>query len=147
MLEKKRNDACLTCPDLLTLALTLSFSTASLSNDNNNNRDDDYHGVNRNTRSSDPSYVHTSRVVRCARELTQRFFASRAKHWVILTLVVLDVAGILTDIFIALITCELSRENEPWVAPTRKALTTFSLVMSCVFMVELGFSVFADGVA
>jgi hypothetical protein len=91
------------------------------------------------------SYVHT-RIHR-ARDLTRRFFASRAKHWVILTLVILDVAGILTDIFIALITCEINREDEPWVAPTRKALTSFSLVMSCVFMVELGLSVFADGVA
>jgi membrane protein implicated in regulation of membrane protease activity len=60
-------------------------------------------------------------------------------------LIVLDVAGILTDIFIALITCELNREDEPWVAPTRQALTTFSLVMSCIFMVELGLSVFSDG--
>jgi hypothetical protein len=85
------------------------------------------------------SYVHH------ARALTRQFFSSRARHWLILTLVVLDVAGILTDIFIALITCELKREDEPWVAPTRHRLTTFSLAMSCTFMVELALSVFADG--
>ncbi|KAI8624833.1 hypothetical protein F5Y19DRAFT_283651 [Xylariaceae sp. FL1651] len=85
------------------------------------------------------SYLHQARAV------TQRFFSSRAKHWVILTLIILDVAGILTDIFIALITCELDRESEPWVAPTRGALTTFSLTMSCIFMLELMLSVFADG--
>ncbi|KAI1331739.1 hypothetical protein F5Y16DRAFT_242714 [Xylariaceae sp. FL0255] len=77
----------------------------------------------------------------------QRFFGSKARHWFILALIMLDVAGILTDIFIALITCELGREDEPWVAPTRNGLTTFSLVMSCVFMVELMLSIFAEGLA
>ncbi|KAI1336546.1 ion transporter [Xylariaceae sp. FL0016] len=80
------------------------------------------------------------------RKATQRFFSSRWKHLAILTLIVLDVAGILTDIFIALITCELGRNHEPWVAPTRGALTTFSLVMSCTFMIELVLSVFAEGI-
>ncbi|KAH9900254.1 hypothetical protein F4778DRAFT_167101 [Xylariomycetidae sp. FL2044] len=82
---------------------------------------------------------------RACRAATQRFFSSHARHWVILTLIILDVAGILTDIFIALITCELGRDDEPWVRPTRNGLTTFSLVMSCIFVVELILSVFADG--
>lgn len=79
------------------------------------------------------------------RRAARRFDASRAKHWLVLGLVVLDVAGILSDIFVGLITCELGREHEPWVAPTRSALSTFSLVMSCLFMAELLLSVFAAG--
>ncbi|KAK5634596.1 hypothetical protein RRF57_010309 [Xylaria bambusicola] len=83
--------------------------------------------------------------VQRARTQIQRFFSSRAKHWVILTLILLDVAGILVEIFIALITCELHRRDEAWVAPTMQGLTMFALTMSCVFMVELGLSIFADG--
>ncbi|KAI1207147.1 uncharacterized protein F4807DRAFT_462879 [Annulohypoxylon truncatum] len=74
-----------------------------------------------------------------------RFTNSRTKHWILLVLIILDVAGILSDIFIALITCEIGVEDDEWVAPTRNALATFSLVMSCVFLAELGLSVFADG--
>lgn len=70
---------------------------------------------------------------------------SRAKHWLILILIILDVAGILSDIFIALITCEIGIEHDAWVAPTRNALGIFSLSLSCVFLVELIMSVFADG--
>ncbi|KAI1258662.1 hypothetical protein F5Y18DRAFT_340823 [Xylariaceae sp. FL1019] len=94
---------------------------------------------------AEPSHADTSTHIQHARRITQKFFASPARHWAILALIVLDVAGILTDIFIALITCELKREREPWVTPTRDALTTFSLVMSCIFMVELALSIFADG--
>ncbi|KAI0431181.1 hypothetical protein F5Y09DRAFT_305392 [Xylaria sp. FL1042] len=80
-----------------------------------------------------------------ARAQTHRFFASRTKHWLVLTLILLDVAGILAEIFIALITCELHRRDEAWVAPTMRALMVFALTMSCVFMVELAGEVFADG--
>ncbi|OTA91006.1 hypothetical protein M434DRAFT_33140 [Hypoxylon sp. CO27-5] len=80
-----------------------------------------------------------------AQVATSRFINSRAKHWLILVLIVLDVAGILSDIFIALITCEIGVEHDEWVAPTRNALTIFSLTLSCVFLVELFLSVFADG--
>ncbi|KAK8879514.1 ion transporter [Apiospora arundinis] len=83
---------------------------------------------------------------RKARRETQRFLSSKAKHWVILALVVLDVAGILSDIFIALITCELKMEDEAWVQPTRGALTTFSLVMSCLFLLELLLCLWAEGI-
>ncbi|KAI0110891.1 hypothetical protein GGR51DRAFT_82323 [Nemania sp. FL0031] len=85
------------------------------------------------------SYVHR------ARAQTQRFFSSRTKHWMILALILLDVAGILTEIFIALITCELHRQDEAWVTPTQDALAVFALTMSCIFVVELILSVFADG--
>ncbi|KAI1098616.1 hypothetical protein F4804DRAFT_324292 [Jackrogersella minutella] len=76
---------------------------------------------------------------------TSRFTNSRTKHWIVLVLIILDVAGILSDIFIALITCEIGIENDEWVAPTRNSLGIFSLVLSCVFLAELMLSVFADG--
>ncbi|KAH8670801.1 hypothetical protein BX600DRAFT_229663 [Xylariales sp. PMI_506] len=82
---------------------------------------------------------------RRVRRATQRFLTSRAKHWLILALIILDVAGILTDIFIALITCELGKEDEKWVEPTRDALTTFSLILSCLFLAELILSLWAEG--
>ncbi|KAK6070258.1 hypothetical protein SCUP234_00216 [Seiridium cupressi] len=82
---------------------------------------------------------------RRTRRAAQKLLSSKAKHWFVLTLVILDVAGILTDIFIALITCELDREDEPWVQPTRDALTLFSLILSCLFLVELLLSLWANG--
>ncbi|TGJ87015.1 hypothetical protein E0Z10_g1770 [Xylaria hypoxylon] len=96
-------------------------------------------------RSESISYGERSYAQR-ARAQTRRFFSSRAKHWIILTLILLDVAGILAEIFIALITCELHRQDEDWVAPTQRGLTAFALAMSCLFMVELALSVFADGI-
>ncbi|KAI1116327.1 hypothetical protein F5Y14DRAFT_407643 [Nemania sp. NC0429] len=95
--------------------------------------------------SSEPIAHGPASRVRRARAQTRRFLSSRAKHWILLALILLDVAGILTDIFIALITCELHRRDEAWVAPTQYGLTVFSLAMSCVFMVELAMSIFADG--
>ncbi|KAI0838693.1 hypothetical protein F5Y06DRAFT_267574 [Hypoxylon sp. FL0890] len=80
-----------------------------------------------------------------AQVATSRFVNSRAKHWLILILIILDVAGILSDIFIALITCETGVGDDKWVKPTRNALGVFSLSLSCVFLVELFLSVFADG--
>ncbi|CAJ2503012.1 Uu.00g104060.m01.CDS01 [Anthostomella pinea] len=79
------------------------------------------------------------------RAKTQRFFRSKTKHWLILTMIILDIADILTDVFIALITCELRREDEPWVAPTRAALAYFASTLGRLFVVELILSVFADG--
>ncbi|KAI1808188.1 hypothetical protein F4811DRAFT_503377 [Daldinia bambusicola] len=80
-----------------------------------------------------------------ARATISRLVNSRAKHWLVLILVVLDVAGILSDIFIALITCEIGVEHDAWVAPTRNGLAIFSLCLSCVFLAELLLSVVADG--
>ncbi|KAI2463630.1 hypothetical protein F4781DRAFT_437225 [Annulohypoxylon bovei var. microspora] len=80
-----------------------------------------------------------------AQTAISRFTNSRTRHWILLVLIILDVAGILSDIFIALITCEIGIENDEWVAPTRSALAIFSLVMSFVFLAELALSLFANG--
>ncbi|KAI0179196.1 hypothetical protein GGR52DRAFT_570093 [Hypoxylon sp. FL1284] len=100
-------------------------------------------GQNANTRDEDswdwrPGYHR-------AQEATASLMNSRAKHWLVLVLIILDVAGILSDIFIALITCELDVEHDEWVAPTRRGLAILSLTLSSVFLVELIMSVFADG--
>ncbi|KAI1465952.1 uncharacterized protein F4812DRAFT_435227 [Daldinia caldariorum] len=82
---------------------------------------------------------------RQTRAAISRLVNSRAKHRLVLTLIILDVAGILSDIFIALITCELGIQHDAWVAPTRHALDIFQLVLSCVFLLELLLSFVADG--
>ncbi|KAI1418603.1 hypothetical protein F5Y13DRAFT_3179 [Hypoxylon sp. FL1857] len=114
----------------------MSSYTPLLDQDADDTRHDDYQ---RKFMDTWRSGYHRAKVA------TSRFMNSRAKHWVILVLIILDVAGILSDIFIALITCEIGIEHDEWVAPTRNSLTTFSLTLSCVFLVELLLSVFADG--
>ncbi|RYP03401.1 hypothetical protein DL764_005160 [Monosporascus ibericus] len=81
------------------------------------------------------------------RPAVQRFFSSRTQHWLILVLIILDVADILSDIFIGSITCELGKRDEAWVGAVRGALSTFALITSCIFMLELALSVFAYGLA
>lgn len=85
-----------------------------------------------------------SRIQR-SREFSQNVLGSHKKHYVIIGLVTVDVLGIFTDIFINLITCDMGVGDEPWVAPTRRALTLMSLVISSIFMVELLASLWAFG--
>ncbi|KAI0869117.1 hypothetical protein GGS24DRAFT_174987 [Hypoxylon argillaceum] len=113
----------------------MSENTPLFAGFSDHDRDDENESITRSIRS------YFSRF----RAQTQRFFSSRAKHWIILALILLDVAGILAEIFIALITCELHRQDEYWVAPTQDALAIFALTMSCIFVAELILSVFADG--
>ncbi|ETS74654.1 hypothetical protein PFICI_13138 [Pestalotiopsis fici W106-1] len=89
-------------------------------------------------------HLGLTRYRRC-RQAAQRALSSKFKHWFVLTLVVLDVAGILADICIALITCELDRENEPWVHPTRESLKVLALTLSSLFLVELLLELWAHG--
>ncbi|KAF9882144.1 hypothetical protein CkaCkLH20_00180 [Colletotrichum karsti] len=70
---------------------------------------------------------------------------SRAKHYVVLALVSLDVATLLANIFVELVACDMKREDEPWVRTTRQGLTTAGLVFSCLFMAELILCVVAFG--
>lgn len=120
-------------------------TTAAGENDHDNNSSDNERCETPAGSSTGGNSNTSKNAWKKARLAVRRFLSSRVKHWVILTLIVLDVLGILADIFIGLIMCELNREDEPWVAPARDGLTEFSLVMSCLFMVELGLSVFADG--
>ncbi|KAK3935902.1 hypothetical protein QBC46DRAFT_396431 [Diplogelasinospora grovesii] len=80
------------------------------------------------------------------RTQTKQFLASKTKHYIILGLVALDVAGILADIFIALISCDLGESEEPWVESSRDALHVVGLIFSSLFLVELGLSIWAYGI-
>lgn len=70
---------------------------------------------------------------------------SRTKHYVVLTLVSLDVATLMANVFVELVACDAKREDEPWAQNTRHGLTIAGLVFSCLFVVELMLCVFAFG--
>ncbi|TQN69229.1 Voltage-dependent L-type calcium channel subunit alpha-1D [Colletotrichum shisoi] len=71
--------------------------------------------------------------------------ASRKKHYAVLALVSLDVATLMTNIFVELVACDMKREDETWVKTTRQGLTLAGLVFSCVFLAELVLCVIAFG--
>lgn len=64
-----------------------------------------------------------------------------------MTLVVLDVAGIFADFLISLHVCEHSNEDMSGWKDVNEGLDIFSLVISCIFMVELLSSIFAFGLS
>ena len=51
----------------------------------------------------------------------------------------------MSGIAIALVTCELHRQDEKWVEPTTTGLSIFSLAMSCIFLLELLLSLWVEG--
>ncbi len=79
------------------------------------------------------------------RQQSQHYLASKQKHYLILGLVALDVAAILTDILVSLVTCELDSDNQPWVGPVLEAAKISGLVISSLFLVELLATVWAFG--
>jgi hypothetical protein len=60
-------------------------------------------------------------------------------------LVALDVAAILSDIFITLIACDMEKEDSGWVDESREGLQIAGLVFSCLFLVELLITIWAFG--
>jgi len=115
-----------------------------------------------------PKYLHlglprsTEARLNGSRRQLQRFLTSKAGHYLILLLVLLDVscifAGIqlflsallfvslilLTDFVITIFTCEHNHAGKGWVKAL-DALGIVSLVFSCLFVVELIASVWAFG--
>lgn len=79
------------------------------------------------------------------RRRARRFLSSKQKHYMVMGLVALDVAGILADIFVALISCDKHEQDEDWVDDVRNPLQITGLVISCLFLVELLISVWAFG--
>lgn len=67
----------------------------------------------------------------------RQLLSSRKKHYFVMSLVTLDVAALLLNIFVRLIACETHMRKEPWVKDMSSALEIFGLVFSCLFMVEL----------
>lgn len=62
-----------------------------------------------------------------------------------MTLVTLDVAAMLLNVFMKLIACEMHQRKEPWVEGISKGLEATGLAISCLFMVELGMCLVAFG--
>ncbi|PHH61932.1 hypothetical protein CDD81_7737 [Ophiocordyceps australis] len=89
------------------------------------------------SRSTQPLHLRVLRRARRCRSICQRLLMSRAKHFVIMTLVALDVATLLVNIFIQLIACKMHQNDEPWVLGVAHGLGTAGLIFSCLFLVEL----------
>ncbi|ERT02989.1 ion transporter [Sporothrix schenckii 1099-18] len=88
---------------------------------------------------------HTRARIQQWRRRSQRYLASKQKHYLILTLVGLDVVAILTEILVSLVTCETGTENQPWVDPVLEATKIIGLVISSLFLAELLSSLWAFG--
>ena len=86
-----------------------------------------------------------SRAYARRRDQAKVLLSSKTKHYVIMSLVALDVASILADILIALISCDMGEQEEPWVEVTREALHLVGLIFSSMFLVELLLTVWAFG--
>ena len=84
------------------------------------------------------AYITTRRHI-------ETFLASRAQHWIVLTLVSLDLLGIFADIIINLYQCDEGKEDDPKWNAVRNGLGIAGLVFSCLFMLELLLSLWAFG--
>lgn len=84
------------------------------------------------------SYAHQ-------RAQARAFLRSKTKHYIVMTLVALDVAAILADIFVALIACDMHLEKEEWVHRVREGLHVTAAVFSGLFLGELVGCVWAEG--
>lgn len=77
----------------------------------------------------------------------RRMLISRNKHFLVMAVVTLDVVGLLANVFIKLIACEMHQDDEPWVEQVSSVIETFSLIFSSFFMLELAACLFAFGFA
>ena len=76
----------------------------------------------------------------------RRILSSRRKHFVVMSLVAVDVVALLANIFIKLIACEMHQdEDEPWVRILLETLEGIGLVISSLFMIELMACFFSFG--
>ncbi|KAK5116671.1 hypothetical protein LTR62_007345 [Meristemomyces frigidus] len=88
--------------------------------------------------SPSPSTLHA------ARHQTARFLTSKYGHYAVLILVSIDVTSIFVDLLGQLLTCE-GRIPLKEGGVLQEVLGTLGLVFSCMFMLELGASVWAFG--
>jgi hypothetical protein len=80
-----------------------------------------------------------------ARARTRHLLLSRKKHFLVLGLVSLDVAVLLANIFVDLLSCDMGERDQPWVERTQDALKTAGLVFSSIFLAELLLCLLAFG--
>jgi hypothetical protein len=86
-----------------------------------------------------------SAASRRRRRRGREMLSSKKKHYLAMTLVALDVVAILTDVFVALVACDMGQEDEQWVDETRAVLKKVELVFSAMFLVELLLTIWAFG--
>lgn len=80
------------------------------------------------------------------REDLQLALSSKSMHYLILGLVSLDVAALMTNIFLELYECDTDGESRAWVGPLHEGLETAGLVFSSVFLLELLLCMAAFGI-
>jgi hypothetical protein len=102
----------------------------------------DYDGQER---PHDAAHHGVDSVYQQARTRAKVFLASKSKHYAIMGLVSLDVLVLLTDIFVALIACDIGQKDERWVEQTREGLHLAGLIFSGLFMLELLLCVWSFG--
>ncbi|TVY23740.1 Voltage-gated hydrogen channel, partial [Lachnellula hyalina] len=83
-------------------------------------------------------------VYTTSRNTLKTFLASRAQHYTVLALVTCDLLGIFADIIINLYQCDEGATNAVW-DEVREGLGIAGLVFSCLFLAELGASIWAFG--
>lgn len=75
----------------------------------------------------------------------QQILSSRKKHFIVMSLVALDVVALLANVFIQLIACEMHQDDEHWVQVVVNCLEAVGLTISSLFMVELVACVYSYG--
>lgn len=104
-----------------------------------------HRGTSRSSSKSSRNRVSVSRRVKHYRNVAQNVLGARKKHYIIMAIVILDVAALLANVFIQLIACEMGKRDEDWVETVSEALELAGLVCSSLFMIELLASLFAFG--
>ncbi|TVY57011.1 Voltage-gated hydrogen channel 1 [Lachnellula cervina] len=79
-----------------------------------------------------------------SRNTLKTFLSTRAQHYTVLALVSCDLLGIFADIIINLYQCDEGATNAKW-DEVREGLGIAGLVFSCLFLAELGASIWAFG--
>ncbi|KAL6896044.1 hypothetical protein HDV57DRAFT_481137 [Trichoderma longibrachiatum] len=107
--------------------------------------DDDDSDDSRASQLSPSSPPSRTRYWRQCRKSSRRFLESRTKHFAVMSVVALDVAALLANVFIQLIACEMHQNDEPWVERVTEGLEIAGLVFSSLFLLELFACLFAFG--
>ncbi|KAL2213953.1 hydrogen voltage-gated channel 1 [Sarocladium strictum] len=77
----------------------------------------------------------------------QQILSSRKKHFIVMSLVALDVVALLANVFIQLIACEMHQDDEHWVQVVVSCLEAIGLTISSLFMVELVACMYSYGMS
>uniref|UniRef100_A0A8H7NHR8 Voltage-gated hydrogen channel 1 n=1 Tax=Bionectria ochroleuca TaxID=29856 RepID=A0A8H7NHR8_BIOOC len=102
-----------------------------------------FHALNLQHWYSSP--IDTERwAMQSTREKVKRFLSSKAGHYSVLTLVSLDVLGMIADFVLRLFQCEQGKSSYDWDLAL-DILGALGLGFSCLFMVELIASIWAFG--